>query len=573
MNRNTHRTRKTKTDPMRHRRRFFLEPLEDRRLLSTTITVNTLVDEFGSTDQDTSLRDAIAKAAPGDTIDFSVTGTINLTLGPVVLDNLILDGPGATLLTINGNHMSGVFTTSGTTTIEGVTITGGNVVGGGLAAAGGGINNKADGILTVKDSVVTGNSAVGGGGIYTGGYIGGPYSQLTVDNSTISDNTVSTTVAGGGQYYFYGRGGGIAGFRSSITVDNSTISGNTASILAYTEPYPSEGGGIFAPSPTINNSTISGNTADKGAGIYAYRGLAITNSTIYGNPGPQGGYGEGIHIRGGGGSVVANSTIIDNNLGIYSVDGTTTLTNSIVSGGLIPSPGKPPSGDIVGSLNAATSRNNLIGDAATAGGLTNGVNGNIVGVADPGLGAFGQQRRTHPDVRLLSYSPAINGGDNSLIPIDPSTGSPFTTDQTGAPRIFNGTVDIGAVEFQGTPFVSTVVNTTAERRVGQRPDQSPRGDRLRRAVGGRRHVRPDRLRLAANDHAHPNGGSVTRREPWRTHRGLRAWSGNDRRSGGGPSHRPGGIPLAGVQCHRRQLARDDLGHDDHRRRWRRRRDS
>ena len=59
-----------------------LEPLEDRRLLST-ITVNTLVDEFGSTDQDTSLRDAIAKAAAGDTIDFSVTGTINLTLGPV----------------------------------------------------------------------------------------------------------------------------------------------------------------------------------------------------------------------------------------------------------------------------------------------------------------------------------------------------------------------------------------------------------------------------------------------------------------------------------------------------------
>ena len=46
MNRNTYRTRKTKTDPMRHRRRFFLEPLEDRRLLSTTITVNTLVDEL-----------------------------------------------------------------------------------------------------------------------------------------------------------------------------------------------------------------------------------------------------------------------------------------------------------------------------------------------------------------------------------------------------------------------------------------------------------------------------------------------------------------------------------------------
>ena len=244
MNRNTYRTRKTKTDPMRHRRRFFLEPLEDRRLLST-ITVNTLVDEFGSTDQDTSLRDAIAQADPGDTIDFSVTGTINLTLGPVVLGNLILDGPGATLLTINGNQMSGVFTTSGTTTIEGVTITGGKTT-----LGGGGINNLADGILTVKDSVVTGNSALGGGGIYTGGYIGGPYSHLTVDNSTISDNKVLDAVpgeTGGGPFYFPGNGGGIAGFRSYITVDNSTISGNGIIPYILQRLYPQRGRRHFCP--------------------------------------------------------------------------------------------------------------------------------------------------------------------------------------------------------------------------------------------------------------------------------------------------------------------------------------
>ncbi len=446
MNRNTYRTRKTKTDPMRHRRRFFLEPLEDRRLLSTTITVNTLVDEFGSTDQDTSLRDAIAQAEPGDTIDFSVTGTINLTLGPVVLDNLILDGPGATLLAINGNQMSGVFTTSGTTTIEGVTITGGKTT-----LGGGGINNKADGILTVKDSVVTGNSAQGGGGIYTGGYIGGPYSQLTVDNSTISDNKV-LGVAGGGPYYFAGNGGGIMGFRSDITVDNSTISGNVASSDSL-----SEGGGIFGGTATISNSTISGNSADKGGGVYSFGFLAITNSTIYGNEGLHGTagipstYSGGILCRNGPGAVVANSTITNNDTGIYAVGAT--LTNSIVSGN---------GANIAGSLNAATSRNNLMDDAATAGGLTNGVNGNIVGVADPGLGALVNNGGPTKTCALLSYSPAINAGDNSLIPIDPSTGSPFTTDQTGAPRIFNGTVDIGAVEFQGTPVDSTVVNTTAD---------------------------------------------------------------------------------------------------------------
>ena len=59
-------------------RQLRIEPLEDRRLLS--ITVNTLVDEADGSivDDDISLRDAIALAAAGETINFSVTGTINL---------------------------------------------------------------------------------------------------------------------------------------------------------------------------------------------------------------------------------------------------------------------------------------------------------------------------------------------------------------------------------------------------------------------------------------------------------------------------------------------------------------
>jgi hypothetical protein len=60
------------------------EPLEHRWLLS--ITVDTLVDEAdGSIDDgDISLRDAIAAAATGETIDFAASldgGTIQLQLG------------------------------------------------------------------------------------------------------------------------------------------------------------------------------------------------------------------------------------------------------------------------------------------------------------------------------------------------------------------------------------------------------------------------------------------------------------------------------------------------------------
>src|SRR3989304_1264208 len=90
-----------------HGRRLRIEPLEDRRLLS--ITVNTLVDEADGSivDGDISLRDAIAAAISGDTINFSVTGTINLSVGSsnsnrhLTIDkNLTISGPGTNLLTI-----------------------------------------------------------------------------------------------------------------------------------------------------------------------------------------------------------------------------------------------------------------------------------------------------------------------------------------------------------------------------------------------------------------------------------------------------------------------------------------
>src|SRR5882672_4904882 len=57
-----------------------------------------------------SLRQSIQGAAPGDTINFAITGTITLTNGELLLtNNLGIIGPGATNLAISGNQASRVF--------------------------------------------------------------------------------------------------------------------------------------------------------------------------------------------------------------------------------------------------------------------------------------------------------------------------------------------------------------------------------------------------------------------------------------------------------------------------------
>jgi hypothetical protein len=316
-----------------------LETLENRCLLTT---VTNLSDHDPG-----SLRDAIATTPPGGTVDFQpgLSGTIILTTGDVgIAKDLTITGPGASVITVSGNHSSRVLSIAAPfhVVLSGLSIAEGMPAGGG--SLGGGVFNA--GTLEVADSTIRDNSVSGflsaGGGIYNSG-------TLTVTNSTLSGNS-----AGGNG------GGGIYNSGGTLTLTNSTLSGNSAS---------NSGGGIYnSATATITNSTLSGNSADFGSGGGIYNAFAttltLTSCTLSGN-------------RGGGIYNVATATITNSTLsgnsggGIYNF-GTLTVTNSTFSGNFVTGGGS--GGGIYNSGGTVTVTNSTFsGNFVTGGGSGGGI--------------------------------------------------------------------------------------------------------------------------------------------------------------------------------------------------------
>jgi hypothetical protein len=283
-----------------------------------------------------SLRQAISDTPSGGTVDFQpgLSGTITLATGELAIDkDLTIAGPGASVITVSGNHASRVFDITGTFTVflSGLTIADGSVSGD--TAAGGGILN--DGRLTITDSTINGNSAGSTGGGISGG-------TLTVTGCTLSDNSAAFFGGGieGGTITVTGSalsgntadgGGGIYSFGGTITVTGCTLSRNSGNAI-----FLEEGGHL-----TVTDSTISDNTfiEASGGGINSEGDLTVTRSTISGNSATY--LGGGIYIAG-----IANATITDSIIsgntaisgslnpyggGIYN-SGVLTLTGSTLSG-------------------------------------------------------------------------------------------------------------------------------------------------------------------------------------------------------------------------------------------------
>ena len=385
--------------------------------------MTTLDDVVNPFDGLTSLREALAHAnqnGDSNTITFAENlsgGTLFLTQGELAItSSLTLDGDidndGIADIMISADSAAGaddatsrVFSVSdGAASTIAVTLHG----------------------LTIRDGF-----ALDGGAIVVG--VG---DQLTLSNTTVSDNTASDS--GGAIWTDTG---------SNLLLDGSTVSGNHAS---------GDGGGVYIGGRAtigVSNSTLANNSAgDAGGAIYGYsfNTVNLVNATVTGNS--AGGDGGGLYTWGKGFTSIANSIIAGNDAGSEGDDLYSELSEEdLVFAG----------GNIIGSapVNFTPTGNAPVTIDGASHAALETVFADVALVDPDGMGGI---PAFHAGVladhggpvatvalRAAATNPALDGGSDSLAPVTDARGL-GRVDVVG---INNGAnvSDIGAFEFQG-PF-------------------------------------------------------------------------------------------------------------------------
>lgn len=378
-------------------------------------------DASGGALQDNSVESSITITAS------SFTNNTAATQGGAIFSSGTLNVPSnATQTSFSTNTATtdggALYKNSGTANLTGI-----DAVGNTANGLGGGILVNAGATVNLTESTLRTNQArIDGGGMRNLG-------TANILRSAITGNTAGT----GGS----GSAAGLQNWESAtMLIRDTTISGNSAA---------SFGGGIANRGAIdVLNSTISGNGAKKsGGGFYTPLGTTtFTNVTITGNRSDSDDSGGEL----GGGISQAGASTVD-------------LFNTIVAGNYVGT--GTTANDANGTLNPA-SKNNLIGDAASNGGIANGANGNIVGIDGAGvrpiasildttLANNGGPNSTHA---LVVGSVAIGAGSNADA-ID-QTNAALANDQRGIgfARISGTNVDLGALELQNQTAPTTTIS-------------------------------------------------------------------------------------------------------------------
>jgi hypothetical protein len=465
------------------------EAMADYRGTLKTITVTNNNDSGAG-----SLRNAIASAAAGDTIQFASSlarKTITLTSGELVIKkNLTIEAGNAGQLTISGNNTSRVILTEGSTnvTLKNLIIANGRVSGTAesspATSAGGGIQTGGRSTLTLENCQVNNNVAGFGGGLYTG-----HRSKTTVINSKFSGNDGSLAPDGE-------RGGGAIATKSgsTLTIRDSEFTNNKGKF----------GGAVnnLLGSMTIENSKFTGNVAIKQGGAVYVDGA--NDSAPKGLPGPVGGniiirnsLFEGNTAGEGGGAylfgyppdkmLLENSYFINNKAvakgalggGLYQANADLTVKNSFFGNNTAQEHGGGLWADLRGDVNISNStfsgnRAGIVGGAMLlarrdsfstnivnstfANNIAEGYSGAIGVFKDPVKSPitvknsiFDRNRANNPDkTRQHTGWELTNGGNNIQFPAKLTSGA---RDSNATANITIADPLLGPVEYKNGMFV------------------------------------------------------------------------------------------------------------------------
>ena len=476
---------------------------------ANTFTVTNLSDSGAG-----SLRQAITDAnanAGADTITFAngLTGTITLTSAlPNLTDDVTLSGPGAKLMTVARSSAAGTpafriltidngAATPPTVSISGLTLANGliqstqNTVSSlnsyPLKYFGGAVlSNKAN--VAFSDCAISGNGIVLPVTVYIPdpsgygydlapppvGFGAGIYNYqgtMTLTRCAVSSNNASANI----------KGGGLCNDAGTVTLTDCLVTNNysAATGIGMITGVLGSGAYNYQGTMTLTRCTVSSNTASgyaNGGGLYNEAGtMDLTNCTISGNQviGKEGGLFEFGPAFGGGiwnsgtlnlaGCTLANNSAVTISTYFTGADyGPTSITTYIPGSGCSVYNAGASSATQVNFYQTILVSGSYGQNIVSASGivlnslgynLSNDATGPNDGATDrlnvdaklSPLNYYGGPTPTH--VPLLG-SPAIDAGDPNF------NGNP-ATDQRGQPRVFNGRVDIGAVERQAVELIAS----------------------------------------------------------------------------------------------------------------------